>query len=51
MSEPGPPAPQSLAHRVVRMSGRDPSKPHRVATPLELLFDLTFVVAFGVAAE
>lgn len=32
------------------MSGRDPAEPHRVATPLELLFDLTFVVAFGVAA-
>ena len=32
------------------MSGRDPHEPHRVATPLELLFDLTFVVAFGVAA-
>jgi low temperature requirement protein LtrA len=33
------------------MIGRDPSEPHRAATPLELLFDLTFVVAFGVAAE
>jgi low temperature requirement protein LtrA len=33
------------------MSGRDPHEPHRVATPLELLFDLTFVVAFGVAAS
>lgn len=32
------------------MSGRDPHEPHRTATPLELLFDLTFVVAFGVAA-
>ena len=32
------------------MSGRDPDEAHRVATPLELLFDLTFVVAFGVAA-
>jgi low temperature requirement protein LtrA len=32
------------------MSGRDPHEPHRVATPLELLFDLTFVIAFGVAA-
>src|SRR5579875_2209896 len=28
-----------------RMSGRDPSETHRAATPLELLFDLTFVVA------
>lgn len=33
------------------MSGRDPHEPHRAATPLELLFDLTFVVAFGVAAS
>ncbi|MCW1957120.1 MAG: low temperature requirement protein A [Mycobacterium sp.] len=33
------------------MSGRDPAEQHRVATPLELLFDLTFVVAFGVAAS
>lgn len=33
------------------MSGRDPDEPHRVATPLELLFDLTFVIAFGVAAS
>jgi low temperature requirement protein LtrA len=43
------PAPQ--AHRVRRMSGRDPHEEHRVATPLELLFDLTFVVAFGIAAN
>jgi low temperature requirement protein LtrA len=33
------------------MSGRDPHETHRVATPLELLFDLTFVIAFGVAAS
>jgi low temperature requirement protein LtrA len=33
------------------MSGRDPDETHRAATPLELLFDLTFVVAFGVAAD
>ncbi len=33
------------------MSGRDPHEEHRVATPLELLFDLTFVIAFGVAAS
>lgn len=29
------------------MNGRDPDERHRVATPLELLFDLTFVVAFA----
>jgi len=33
------------------MVGRDPHEPHRVVTPLELLFDLTFVVAVGFAAE
>lgn len=33
------------------MAGRDPHEPHRVSSPLELLFDLTFVVAFGVAAS
>ncbi len=38
-------------HRIRRMSGRDPYELHRVATPLELLFDLTFVVAFGIAAS
>lgn len=32
------------------MSGRDPHEPYRAVTPLELLFDLTFVIAFGVAA-
>lgn len=32
------------------MGGRDPDEAHRSATPLELLFDLTFVVAFGSAA-
>jgi low temperature requirement protein LtrA len=38
-------------HRRTRMGGRDPHEPHRAATPLELLFDLTFVVAFGIAAD
>jgi low temperature requirement protein LtrA len=33
------------------MLGRDPDQSHRAATPLELLFDLTFVVAFGVAGN
>ena len=33
------------------MAGRDPHESHRAATPLELLFDLTFVVAFGMAAD
>lgn len=38
-----------LDHRLRRMTGRDPDEPHRGATPLELLFDLTFVVAFSQA--
>src|SRR6478752_2410429 len=37
----------SLSHRATRMTGRDPQESHRSATPLELLFDLTFVVAFS----
>ncbi len=40
-----------LAHRLNPMRGRDPAESHRTATPLELLFDLTFVVAFGMAAD
>ena len=33
------------------MGGRDPHEKHRTATPLELFFDLTFVIAFSVAAN
>lgn len=40
----------TLQHRTVRMTGRDPHERHRVSTSLELLFDLSFVVAFGTAA-
>jgi low temperature requirement protein LtrA len=32
------------------MLGRDPHESNRVSSPLELLFDLTFAVAFGTAA-
>ncbi len=39
-----------LHHHRRRMRGRDPHEAHRVATSLELLFDLTFVVAFSQAA-
>ncbi|AJE82180.1 hypothetical protein SLNWT_1804 [Streptomyces albus] len=39
-----------LSHRLVPMTGRDPDEPGRSASPLELLFDLTFVVAVGTAA-
>lgn len=45
------PKPAAHPHGLRVMSGRDPGEPHRAATPLELLFDLTFVVAFGVAAS
>ncbi|MGW6195591.1 low temperature requirement protein A [Kribbella sp. NPDC055110] len=38
-------------HRHRPLVGRDPGERHRAATPLELLYDLTFVVAFGTAAD
>ena len=44
-------SPDDRAHHRRRMSGRDPHEEHRSATPLELLYDLTFVVAFGIAAD
>lgn len=47
---PETPAPD-VRHRTRRMTGRDPHEPGRASTPLELLFDLTFVVAFGTAAN
>ena len=40
-----------IHHRLRPLTGRDPDQPNRAATPLELLFDLCFVVAFGVAAD
>jgi low temperature requirement protein LtrA len=40
-----------LGHRRRPLRGRDPDEPHRAATPLELLYDLVFVVAFGQAAN
>ncbi|MEO5758275.1 MAG: low temperature requirement protein A [Mesorhizobium sp.] len=46
-----PVGPETLHHHVRRMAGRDPHEGHRVATPLELLFDLTFVTAFSFAAS
>lgn len=44
-------APNRLHHHARRMAGRDPHERHRVSTPLELLFDLTFVLSFGFAAS
>jgi low temperature requirement protein LtrA len=38
-------------HERRRFSGRDPEEAHRASTPLELLYDLTIVVAFGTAAD
>jgi low temperature requirement protein LtrA len=38
-------------HTAVRMEGRDPHEDGRASTPLELLFDLTFVIAFGTASN
>jgi low temperature requirement protein LtrA len=46
-----PPDADDRAHRRRRYSGRDPDEDHRAATPLELLYDLTIVVAFGTAAD
>ena len=35
-------------HSLTPMRSRDPHEEHRVATTLELLYDLTLVIAFGV---
>jgi low temperature requirement protein LtrA len=43
--------PEGLQHTVRRMVGRDPDEEGRASTPLELFFDLTFVIAFGAAAD
>jgi low temperature requirement protein LtrA len=43
--------PSNSAHHRRRFSGRNPREGHRAATPLELLYDLTIVVAFGTAAD
>src|SRR6266851_8034481 len=40
-----------IRHDSRRMRGRDPRETHRTATPLELLFDLTFATSFGLAAS
>ena len=40
-----------MGHKAIRpMTPRDPHEPHRVATPLELLFDLVTVIAIAAAA-
>lgn len=40
-----------IAHGLRAVTGRDPEESGRAATTLELLYDLTFVVAIGVAAS
>ena len=40
-----------VTHPLRKMVGRDPHESHRVATSLELLFDLTFVIAFSEAGN
>ena len=49
MSETAPTT--DRGHRLARMTGRNPAEQHRSATPLELLFDLAFVVAFAQAGD
>jgi low temperature requirement protein LtrA len=49
--ETGPVSIVDPSHRLRRMTGRDQHEEGRAATPLELLFDLTFVVAFGAAGN
>jgi low temperature requirement protein LtrA len=39
------------AHRLLPMVGRDPHEHHRAVSELELLYDLTFVVAFAQAGN
>ncbi|MFB9235555.1 low temperature requirement protein A [Plantactinospora siamensis] len=40
-----------LHHRLRPMTGRDPRERGRSTTPIELLYDLTYVIAFGAAAD
>jgi low temperature requirement protein LtrA len=42
---------EELRHRMRPLRGRDPDERARTTTPLELLFDLTFVVAFAAASD
>ena len=42
---------RELRHRIRPMRGRDPRERGRTTTPLELLYDLTYVVAFAAASD
>jgi low temperature requirement protein LtrA len=44
------PSPSEFKRRLTPMRGRDPQETERASTPLELLFDLIFVVAVGTSA-
>jgi len=46
-----PPRSALLTHGLRPMAGRQPDEAHRVASSLELLFDLAFVIAFSVAGS
>jgi low temperature requirement protein LtrA len=50
LADPAAPPAQAGGAWYSRMVPRDPREPHRAATPLELLFDLCFVVAVAFAA-
>ena len=41
----------SIGHRLRAMTGRDPHQEGRVATSLELFYDLVFVVAVAAATR
>lgn len=49
MTQPPPGPIEHLHHRLRAMTGRDPRESGRASTNLELLFDLTFAIAFGQA--
>lgn len=51
MSTPMPPGLHPPRLRLRKMAGRDPHEADRVATLLELLFDLTFAISFGIASS
>lgn len=51
LSSSGAVAPDDLRARLRSMSGRDPREHERAASTLELLFDLTFVVAVAQSAS
>ena len=46
-----PSAPPTASRKAPAKRGRDIDEPHRVSTPLELLFDLVFVVAISLAVS